>query len=74
MWTVVWESSLIRSCRTLTLPHRVQAEGSMITLVDIIILVLAYAGLSLSCGALIWLLRTTAHQHADYEELVTKSK
>ncbi len=46
----------------------------MITLVDIIILVLAYAGLSLSCGALIWLLRSNAHQHVDYEELITKGK
>ncbi len=29
----------------------------MITLIDVIILLLAYAGLSLSCAALIWLLR-----------------
>jgi hypothetical protein len=46
----------------------------MITLVDIIILVLAYAGLSLSCGALIWLLRTSEHPHVGYEEFTPKGE
>ena len=30
----------------------------MTTLIDVIVLLLAYAGLSLSCAGLIWLLRT----------------
>ena len=30
----------------------------MITLIDVIILLLAYAGLSLGCSVLMWLLRT----------------
>jgi hypothetical protein len=29
----------------------------MITLIDVIVLLLAYAGLSLGCAALMWLLR-----------------
>jgi hypothetical protein len=29
----------------------------MITLIDVIVLMLAYAGLSLGCAALMWLLR-----------------
>jgi len=30
----------------------------MITLIDVIVLLLAYAGLSLGCATLVWLLRT----------------
>ena len=46
----------------------------MITLIDIIVLMLAYAGISLSCGALMWLLRTNARRRNGYEDLVPKRK
>jgi hypothetical protein len=35
---------------------------------------LAYACLSLSCGALMWLLRTSARRRDGYEELMPKSE
>ncbi len=46
----------------------------MMALIDIIILMLAYAGLSLSCGALVWLLRTNARRRDGYGDLVPKGK
>lgn len=46
----------------------------MITLIDVIILLLAYAGLSLGCGALMWLLRNALPQRTSYEGFIAKGK
>jgi hypothetical protein len=35
----------------------------MTTLIDVIVLLLAYAGVSLSCAGLIWLLRKQPQSH-----------
>jgi hypothetical protein len=46
----------------------------MITMIDVIILLLAYAGLSLGCGALMWLLRNAETQRDNYEGFVARGK
>lgn len=46
----------------------------MITLIDVFILLLAYAGLSLGCGALMWLLRSALPQRNSYEGFIAKGK
>ena len=43
----------------------------MTTLIDVVVLLLAYAGLSLSCAGLIWLLRRLPQRHR-YEGLTTR--
>jgi hypothetical protein len=47
-----------------------ELEVSMTTLIDVIMLLLAYAGLSLGCAGLIWLLRRFPQRHC-YEGLAT---
>src|SRR5262249_18578402 len=49
--------SLDAQCCVVGCPVGAQVEGSMITLIDVIILLLAYAGLSLGCAALMCVLR-----------------
>jgi hypothetical protein len=44
----------------------------MTTLIDIIVLLLAYAGLSLTCAGLIWLLRRRPQSHR-YEGPTTRA-
>jgi hypothetical protein len=41
-----------------------KVEVFMTTVIDVIVLLLAYAGLSLSCAGLIWLLRRLPHGHS----------
>lgn len=43
----------------------------MTTLIDVIVLLLAYAGLSLSCAGLLWLLRKLPQRHR-YESLTIR--
>jgi len=45
----------------------------MTTLIDVIVLLLAYTGLSLTCAALIWLLRALPQRHR-YEGLTTRGR
>ena len=47
-----------------------KAETSMNALIDVTMLLLAYAGLSLGCTGLIWLLRRSPQRHR-YEGLTT---
>jgi hypothetical protein len=46
----------------------------VITVIDVIVLLLAYAGLSLGCGALMWLLRSAGPQRDSYEGFVARGK
>jgi hypothetical protein len=46
----------------------------MITLIDVVILLIAYAGVSLGCGALVWLLRVASPRRDDYEGSVARGK
>ena len=43
----------------------------MTTLIDVIVLLLAYAGLSLGCAGLLWLLRKLPRRHR-YEGLTIR--
>lgn len=43
----------------------------MTTLIDVVLLLLAYAGLCLSCEGLIWLLRRLPQRHR-YEDLTIR--
>ena len=43
----------------------------MTTLIDVIVLLLAYAGVSLTCAGLIWLLRRLPQRHR-YEGLAIR--
>ena len=46
----------------------------MITLLDIIILVVAYAGVSVACDALVWLLRLVLPQRESYEGTLARGR
>lgn len=46
----------------------------MITLIDIIILAIAYAGVNAGCSALVWLLRIASPQRASYEPTLVRGK
>ena len=49
-----------------------EVEGSMITLIDVIVLLAAYAGLSVGCAALIRVLRALPQR--DSYEVATKGR
>jgi hypothetical protein len=44
----------------------------MTTVIDVIVLLFAYAGLSLSCAGLIWLLRRLPQRHT-YEDTTIRA-
>lgn len=46
----------------------------MITLIDVIVLLIAYAGVSLGCGALLWLLRVASPPRAGYDGTITRAR
>jgi hypothetical protein len=50
-----------------------KVEGPMITLIDVIVLLLAYAGLSLGCAALMRVLQTLP-QRDSYDIATTKGR
>ena len=69
----VCEMPLKPPCNTPTVATKGEVEGSMITLIDVIVLLAAYAGLSLGCAGLIRLLRALP-QRERYEGATTKGR
>jgi len=56
------------------MPGGVPAEGPMTTLIDVIVLLIAYGGVSLGCAALGWLLRLASPRRDSYEGAVARAR